>query len=94
MHFYPNMLMLKTAFPLLTPEAHWSCRSQTLVARASQKPALPATQPQASARQNQPQPKHLSHKARSSEEIRKIITLINNNSNNKINNKIPLHIKK
>ena len=67
----------------------WSCWPQTQVARAPQKPALPYLQPAMSpARHTQPQPKHPSHRARSSVEI--IITVItnNNNNNNDNNNKV------
>jgi len=56
----------------------------TQVARAPQKPALPATSP---ASHTQPQPKHLSHRARSSVEIM-ITVIINNNNNNSNNNKV------
>jgi len=43
----------------------------------------PATSP---ARQTQPQPKHPSHRARSSVEITKIITIVNNNNIKSDNN--------
>ena len=56
----------------------------TQVARAPHKPALPATQPRAPARHTQPQPKHPSHRARSSVEI--TITIIMNKSNNNTDN--------
>ena len=48
-------------------------------------PAWPTCNPDTSpAHHTQPQPKHLSHTARSSVEV--IITIINNNSNNNDNN--------
>jgi len=58
----------------------------TQVAKAPQKPALPATSHKP--RQHtytQPQPKHPSHRARNSVEI--MITVITNKNNNNNNNK-------